>query len=541
MEIEIYFSKGLISVRTYNICKRNDLNTLFIIQEYLNKNKSFKKLRGCGLKSTYELIDLCNLSDDSIETEDINDILRSNVSEKEKSYDFESIVLPNKNGLNFLTGRFIKELGINEDTVENSEKLFQIQLYLKQLNIEFLSKLFPKILFPDTILDNLSVFSFIDFITVTDGFLNIEEKKLFQLYFTLNSESDQDYNVLKSNKFKQQRDALKLLNKISICFQIFQSIDDESIKEILYDSDGDFFVFTNQEFKYINEKNNTKFTADFVTYTFSLLKQDEFTLVGSINHFFSKRTINSEKLFYWKNNYLIKNDYFLLFSFDNFVNDLEEKLHNIRDNDFELYFKSYASRFLSSNDATILDKLLPLLEIILNNEFNMFLSLNDSILFKKKSNKFLYSIDTLDDVINAIRLKQSVFFENGRYEDLVPMQLKDIAFMIRKDLSTVSRTLLKKQFVLNNKLVPYKILFSDGSIKTITGNSVSQYEIMNKILFIINSEDKRKPLTDDSIMMILNEQGYIIARRTVAKYREEKLGILKSTLRKEKSNSNNIS
>lgn len=190
------------------------------------------------------------------------------------------------------------------------------------------------------------------------------------------------------------------------------------------------------------------------------------------------------------------------------------------------------SRFLNSVDITILDKLLPFLEIVLNNEFNINLSVNDSILFKKNTNKILYSTETLDDVINAIKLKQSVFFESGKYEDLIPMQLNDIASIVGKDLSTVSRTLVKKQFSLNNILIPYKVLFSDGSIEMSNGKSVSQYEIMSKISNIIRSEDKRKPLTDAAIMKNLNELGYIIARRTVAKYREEKLGFAKASLRK---------
>ena len=102
---------------------------------------------------------------------------------------------------------------------------------------------------------------------------------------------------------------------------------------------------------------------------------------------------------------------------------------------------------------------------------------------------------------------------------LKPMILKDIAEEITMDISTISR-------VANSKYVdtPYgtkliKSFFSEG-IKNSKGEDISTIEVKKTLESIIESEDKKKPLTDDQLTKLLNKEGYPIARRTVAKYRE---------------------
>ena len=138
---------------------------------------------------------------------------------------------------------------------------------------------------------------------------------------------------------------------------------------------------------------------------------------------------------------------------------------------------------------------------------------------------------TLMKTINAIVEHQEAYFTSGDETDIKPMILKDIAEMIEMDISTVSR-------VANSKYVqtPYgtfllKTFFSE-SLSTDSGEEVSSREVKSILQDAINEEDKKKPLTDDKLGKILNEKGYHIARRTVAKYREQ-LGIPVARLRKE--------
>lgn len=138
---------------------------------------------------------------------------------------------------------------------------------------------------------------------------------------------------------------------------------------------------------------------------------------------------------------------------------------------------------------------------------------------------------TLFVTMNAIMQYQKEYFLSGDERNLRPMILKDIADEIKMDVSTVSR-------VANSKYVdtPYgtkliKEYFSE-SMKNEQGEDVSTKEIKKILETVINNEVKRKPLTDDKLAAILKEKGYPIARRTVAKYREQ-LGIPVARLRKE--------
>lgn len=139
--------------------------------------------------------------------------------------------------------------------------------------------------------------------------------------------------------------------------------------------------------------------------------------------------------------------------------------------------------------------------------------------------------ETLSTTMNAIVEHQRDYFLTGDETDLKPMILKDIADRIGMDISTVSR-------VANSKYVatPYgtfllKSFFSE-SLTTETGEEVSSREVKKILSDAIASEDKRKPLTDEKLGRLLNEKGYNIARRTVAKYREQ-LGIPVARMRKE--------
>ena len=126
---------------------------------------------------------------------------------------------------------------------------------------------------------------------------------------------------------------------------------------------------------------------------------------------------------------------------------------------------------------------------------------------------------TLIMTMSAIVNFQKEYFLSGDEKKLKPMILKDIAEKITMDISTISR-------VANSKYVdtPYgtkliKSFFSEG-IKNSKGEEISTIEVKKTLEAIIESENKQKPLTDDQLTKLLNKEGYPIARRTVAKYRE---------------------
>ncbi len=166
-------------------------------------------------------------------------------------------------------------------------------------------------------------------------------------------------------------------------------------------------------------------------------------------------------------------------------------------------------------------------------------SQKDAIIFiKQKLDAAKWFIDaikqrqqTLMLTMNAIMYYQKDYFLTGDERNLRPMVLKDIAENINMDVSTVSR-------VANSKYVdtPYgtkliKEFFSE-SMKNDQGEDISTREIKKILQIVIENENKKKPLTDEKLSALLKEKGYLIARRTVAKYREQ-LDIPVARLRKQ--------
>ena len=165
-------------------------------------------------------------------------------------------------------------------------------------------------------------------------------------------------------------------------------------------------------------------------------------------------------------------------------------------------------------------------------------SQKDAVLFiKQKLDSAKWFIEaikqrnqTLIMTMSAIVNFQKEYFLSGDEKKIRPMILKDIAEEITMDISTISR-------VANSKYVdtPYgikliKSFFSEG-IKNSKGENISTIEVKKTLENIIDNEDKKKPLTDDQLTKLLNKEGYPVARRTVAKYREM-IGVPVARLRK---------
>jgi len=133
--------------------------------------------------------------------------------------------------------------------------------------------------------------------------------------------------------------------------------------------------------------------------------------------------------------------------------------------------------------------------------------------------------------LNAIIEKQHDFFIDGDETKLKPLILKDIAEMTGYDVSTISRVSNSKYIQTQFGVFPIKYFFSE-SMQTSDGEEVSSNEIKAIVEELIKNEDKSSPLTDDRLTELLKDKGYNIARRTVAKYREQ-IGFPVARLRKE--------
>jgi len=163
----------------------------------------------------------------------------------------------------------------------------------------------------------------------------------------------------------------------------------------------------------------------------------------------------------------------------------------------------------------------------------------DAIVFiKQKVDSAKWFIDaikqrqnTLMVTMNAIMKFQNEFFLSGDEAQLKPMILKDIAEMVDMDISTISRVANSKHVSTPYGTFLLKYFFSE-SMSTDSGEEVSTREVKSILKEAIQVENKSKPMTDEKLALLLKEKGYLIARRTVAKYREQ-LNIPVARLRKQ--------
>lgn len=137
---------------------------------------------------------------------------------------------------------------------------------------------------------------------------------------------------------------------------------------------------------------------------------------------------------------------------------------------------------------------------------------------------------TLLSIMKAIIEYQKDFFEQGGEVLLKPMTMKDVANLSGYEISTVSRSVGSKYIQTNFGIFPLKYFFSEGMV-TDSGEEVSTREIKALLKEMIEAEDKKQPLPDEKLCELLQQKGYPIARRTVAKYREQ-LGLPVARLRK---------
>ena len=139
--------------------------------------------------------------------------------------------------------------------------------------------------------------------------------------------------------------------------------------------------------------------------------------------------------------------------------------------------------------------------------------------------------NTLESTMKAIIDYQHDYFMDGDESYFKPMVLKDIAERTGFDISTISRVVNSKYIETHFGIFPLKYFFSEG-LENQDGEEVSTRELKKALRECVDAEDKRKPLTDDQLVTEMNKRGYKVARRTIAKYRDQ-LDIPKARLRKE--------
>jgi len=225
----------------------------------------------------------------------------------------------------------------------------------------------------------------------------------------------------------------------------------------------------------------------------------------------------------------------------NIISSLNPKPGSIYSLDVSEYIQPDIILNKNKNDWDIIINNSFLPELVINKNYEKLLqdsnTKNETKIFLKQkldtAKWFVSAIfnryDTIRNVMKTIIDLQPSYF-NFDDRSLSPMSLKDVADKIKMDISTISRSTNGKYVQLPWGCIELKTLFSE-SIQMKDGSHVSNTIVKSRIKNVVSSEDKQKPLNDSQIADILNKEGYIVARRTVAKYRES-LKIPVSRLRK---------
>jgi RNA polymerase sigma-54 factor len=190
-------------------------------------------------------------------------------------------------------------------------------------------------------------------------------------------------------------------------------------------------------------------------------------------------------------------------------------------------------------DLHISREYVAMLQDYTGNKANQTTEMRDAIFFvKQKLDAAQWFIDaiqqrqeTLQRTMEAIVLLQTEFFLTGDESKLRPMILKDVAKRSGYDISTISRASNCKYVQTNFGIYPLKFFFSE-SAQNESGEEITTRRVKQIMLETIAAEDKRKPVTDDILSAQIKEKGFVVARRTVAKYREQ-MDIPVARLRKE--------
>lgn len=456
---EIYKKEG-ISVRSYHICKYNELHSLLDLKKYYYENKSFKKLHNCGTKSNIELIEICNKYQgeytDRLEREvkkenslkNIIPSLTRTQREVINSFIFvntDSLSVRSKNAIslhlkgnlkikNFaekilLLERFdVKELkNIGAKSVLELETYISIikdfifevnesnnERHLIALKNKFLiQRTFSIPLVPNHILESESIFSLTNFLLEYDAFFDETQttivKKALKLYnnqkeLTLDEIAEQV--DLSRERVRQIRKLCldELFNKLLF----ISNFNDDLFQNYCIDIESSYIEIDVDVLEKINNSNNTNFSKEFITYILSAYLESNFTLVGNCEDVLQPKYFNARNRHNWKNFYLVDKKLASEIDFTSLTNDISNRISDRIVESYSFNFKSYLSKFLTNNNIHILDLLFPICEKIINDEFEIYLDLDENLIFNRNTNKQVheYAYEALEQLGKPSKVKE---------------------------------------------------------------------------------------------------------------------------------------
>tara|TARA_R110000868_G_scaffold411457_2_gene704247 strand:- start:262 stop:2475 length:2214 start_codon:yes stop_codon:yes gene_type:complete len=460
MTIDEIYRKEEISVRSYHVCKYNNLNSVKDLKEYYYKHKSFDKLRNCGRKSNEELIEICNkyqgeyLENREIEIKKENPlkIIISELTRVQREV-INSFILVNTNSLsvrsknaillhlkgNLKIKNFAEKILLSDSfNIKNIKNVGtkcvpEIEIYISIINdflIEvsqsndekhlislknnfLIQRTFSISKIPSEILESESVFLLTDFLLNSNALFDkthtIIVKKAFKIYhnqkeLTLDDIAD-EVNLTRERVRQIRKICLDdLFNKLLF----IQNFNDDLFQKYNIDINSYQIEINAELVDIINVTNLTYLSREFITYILFAYLCEDFALIGNIEDVIQPKYFNARNRHNWNNFYLIKKELVTEIDFNALANDIGSRISDRIEESYAFSFKSYLSKFLTKNNIEILDLAFPIAEKIVNDEFELYLDLDENLIFKRNTVKqaYEYSYEALEQLGKPSKVKE---------------------------------------------------------------------------------------------------------------------------------------
>lgn len=455
---EIYKNKE-ISVRSYHVCKYNNLNSVKDLKEYYFKHKSFDKLRNCGRKSNEELIEVCNkyqgelfeTIDTEIKKETPLKTIISDLTRVQREV-INSFILVNTNSLsvrsknaislhlkkNFKIKNFAEKVFFNSVEIKHwknvgAKSIPEIELYLNiikdfvkevseskeekyliSLKNNFLvQRTFSISKIPNNVLESESIFLLTDFLLNSNALFDNTQiaivKKAFKIYQNQNELTLDDIaDEVKLTRERVRQIRVKCLDELFEKLSFIQNFNDDLFQKYNIDTNSEQIEINQDLIDVINITNLTFFSREFISFILYVYLSDKFSLIGEIEDVLQPKYFNSRNRHNWNNFYLVKKELSLEFDFTSFTNDISNRVSDRIEESYSFNFRSYLSKFLSNNNIDILDLLFPICENIINGEFEIHLDLDENINFKRNTIRQAheYAFEALEHIGKPSKVKE---------------------------------------------------------------------------------------------------------------------------------------
>lgn len=554
MTIEELYKKNKINVRLYNICTRNKFESIDDLKRYYLEHTTFINLRNCGRKSNEELVELCIKYEGdfyeikTIEVKDESSLikeenpLKSIVSrltlvQREVINNFiyvnsNYLTVRSKNGiLHYLNGNLkiknfaekilfdeyfdakdIKNVGqksveeidlfiliVKEYLIEISK--FEDEESLLKIKNKFLMEcLFPNSNVPNSLLESASIFPIVQFLldkySLFDKTKTVIVKSSFKIFNKqewLTLDEIAEIVDLSRERVRQLRGVC--LKEMYDNLAFIQNFDEDLYQKYSIDTGTNYINIDDNTVEIINAKNKTLFSKEFIMYILYVYLHDNFLLVGNIEDVLQIKYFNSRNRHNWKSFYLINTELAQEFDFENFTSDIHRRINSKIDKTYSFNFKSYLSGFLKTNNIDYLNELSSISEHIINTEFELYLNLNEELIFKRNTIKsaYEYAFEALEEIgepshINEIYKKVSEIHPNY---DTNEEKLRS-AMQREKIFTPISRTSVYGLKKWENKWEDFK----GGSIRDIVIEKLIKSNRPLHIVELLNEVHKYREETN---------------------------------------------